>query len=40
MIFAVSEEYWIWRVTETEDAAVTVIFKKHEYKYIYWRPMV
>jgi len=39
MIFAVSEENWIWRVTETNDAAVTMIFKNLEFKIIYWRPM-
>jgi hypothetical protein len=30
---------WIWRVTETNDAAVTMIFKNPEHKIIYWRPM-
>jgi len=39
MIFAVSEENWIWRVTETDDAAVTMIFKSPEHKIIYWRTM-
>jgi len=39
MILAASKEYWIWRVTETNDAAVTVILKKQEHKYIYWRTM-
>ncbi len=38
-IFAVSEENWIWRVTETDDAAVTMIFKNTEHKIIYWRLM-